>query len=99
MKFYRVVTERRDFGEACIVKSRFGCARILARPASSKPWFDRGKIRYDRGGLRYKIFADILAQRSVQSYDATAIEAWQDPSRLDSDRILSVLIKSKWNHR
>jgi len=56
------------------------------------------QIRYDRDGLRYKIFADILVQRSVQSYDATAIEAWQDPSRLDSDRILSVLIKSKWNH-
>ncbi len=89
MKFYRVVTERwRDFGEARIVKSRLGCARISARPAASKPWFDRGKIPYDRDGLRYKILADILVQRSVQSYDATAIEAWQDPSRLDSDRIL-----------
>ncbi len=88
MKFYRVVTERRrDFGEARIVKSRLGCARISARPASSKPWFDRGKIRHDRGGLRYKIFADILAQRSVQSYDATAIEARQDLSRLNSDKI------------
>lgn len=88
MKFYRVVTERRrNFCEACIVKSRLACARISARPASSKPWFDRGKIRHDRGGLRYKIFADILVQRSVQSYDATAIEARQDPSRLDSDKI------------
>lgn len=56
MKFYRVVTERRrDFGEARIVKSRLGCARISAR--------------------------------SRRSCNATAIEVWQDPSRLDSDEI------------
>ena len=76
MKFYRFVTERRrDFGKIA-TGFRYSCGIATAG-------FRRGPHR--KVAVRFGCAR--ISARSQRSCNATAIEARQDPSRLNSDKI------------